>query len=189
MHRQPLHRDNAVRYEEWNKGPILTCSSDWVGFCPKERITVPSSLQVMQPSPSLSKRENASRNSSSCSSVRSLAMGLRRYREEIAWDELGPLTTHARTKWSSALRSTNRRSLHSRTTYWRRNRQCCYVRAGRLPIQSHRQRTPASNADLYLSLPSLPSLKLSHAHLSFTRPSEWKVRPFSALKWWALGRE
>merc|ERR1719335_477341 len=35
----------------------MSCSSASVGFWPKERITVPSSLVVMVPSPSLSKRE------------------------------------------------------------------------------------------------------------------------------------
>ena len=34
-----------------------------MGFCPRLRITVPSSLVVMVPSPSLSNRENASLNS------------------------------------------------------------------------------------------------------------------------------
>jgi len=38
----------------------LACSSASVGFCPSDRMTVPSSLVVMVPSPSLSKRANAS---------------------------------------------------------------------------------------------------------------------------------
>ena len=42
---------------------IMSCSSASVGFCPSERMTVPNSLVVMEPSPSLSKRENASLNS------------------------------------------------------------------------------------------------------------------------------
>merc|ERR1712210_292908 len=48
---------------------IMSCSSASVGFCPRDLITVPSSLVVMVPSPSLSKRENASLNSLICSSV------------------------------------------------------------------------------------------------------------------------
>ena len=40
-----------------------------MGFCPRERITVPNSLVVMVPSPSLSNSENASLNSAICSSV------------------------------------------------------------------------------------------------------------------------
>ena len=47
----------------------IAASSASVGFWPRERITVPSSLVVMVPSPSLSKRENASLNSAICSSV------------------------------------------------------------------------------------------------------------------------
>lgn len=42
---------------------IMSCSSASVGFCPSDLITVPSSLVVMVPSPSLSKREKASLNS------------------------------------------------------------------------------------------------------------------------------
>lgn len=42
---------------------IISCSSASVGFCPRERITVPSSLVVIVPSPSLSNSENASLNS------------------------------------------------------------------------------------------------------------------------------
>lgn len=42
---------------------IMSCSSASVGFCPKDLITVPSSLVVIVPSPSLSKREKASLNS------------------------------------------------------------------------------------------------------------------------------
>ena len=42
---------------------IMSCSSASVGFWPRERMTVPSSLVVMVPSPSLSKSENASLNS------------------------------------------------------------------------------------------------------------------------------
>ena len=38
----------------------FTCSSASVGFWPRDRMTVPSSLVVMVPSPSLSKRANAS---------------------------------------------------------------------------------------------------------------------------------
>merc|ERR1712032_1725966 len=45
----------------------MSCSSASVGFCPRERITVPSSLVVIVPSPSLSNRENASLNSAICS--------------------------------------------------------------------------------------------------------------------------
>ena len=47
----------------------MSWSSASVGFWPRERITVPSSLVVMVPSPSLSKREKASLNSAICSSV------------------------------------------------------------------------------------------------------------------------
>ncbi|CAN7993363.1 unnamed protein product [Ixodes pacificus] len=42
---------------------IMSCSSASVGFWPSERMTVPSSLVVMVPSPSLSNSENASLNS------------------------------------------------------------------------------------------------------------------------------
>lgn len=42
---------------------IMSCNSDSVGFCPSDRITVPSSLVVIFPSPFLSNREKASRNS------------------------------------------------------------------------------------------------------------------------------
>lgn len=42
---------------------IMSCSSASVGFWPSERMTVPSSLVVMVPSPSLSNNENASLNS------------------------------------------------------------------------------------------------------------------------------
>jgi hypothetical protein len=45
---------------------IMSSSSAWVGFWPRERITVPSSLVVMVPLPSLSKREKASLNSVGC---------------------------------------------------------------------------------------------------------------------------
>merc|ERR1719231_1780944 len=48
---------------------IISWSSASVGFWPKERMTVPSSLVVMVPSPSLSNREKASLNSAICSSV------------------------------------------------------------------------------------------------------------------------
>merc|ERR1712113_198480 len=48
---------------------IISWSSASVGFWPRDRITVPSSLVVIVPSPSLSKRENASLNSAICSSV------------------------------------------------------------------------------------------------------------------------
>ena len=54
---------------------IMSWSSASVGFCPRERITVPSSLVVMVPSPSLSNRENASLNSAICSSVSWSACG------------------------------------------------------------------------------------------------------------------
>ncbi|KAG5463703.1 MAG: hypothetical protein BJ554DRAFT_4818, partial [Olpidium bornovanus] len=47
---------------------IMSCSSASVGFWPKERITVPSSLVVTVPSPSLSNSEKASLNSLICSS-------------------------------------------------------------------------------------------------------------------------
>ena len=47
----------------------MSWSSASVGFWPRERMTVPSSLVVMVPSPSLSKREKASLNSAICSSV------------------------------------------------------------------------------------------------------------------------
>merc|ERR1712151_801609 len=47
----------------------MSCSSASVGFWPSERITVPSSLVVMVPSPSLSNKEKASLNSAICSSV------------------------------------------------------------------------------------------------------------------------
>merc|ERR1711957_1119515 len=48
---------------------IMSCNSASVGFWPRERMTVPNSLVVMVPSPSLSKREKASLNSAICSSV------------------------------------------------------------------------------------------------------------------------
>jgi len=45
---------------------IMSWSSASVGFCPSERMTVPSSLVVIVPSPSLSNKENASLNSAIC---------------------------------------------------------------------------------------------------------------------------
>ncbi len=48
---------------------IISASSASVGFCPRDLITVPNSLVVMVPSPSLSKRLKASLNSAICSSV------------------------------------------------------------------------------------------------------------------------
>lgn len=48
---------------------IMSCSSASVGFCPRDLITVPSSLVVMVPSPSLSKREKASLNSAARSTM------------------------------------------------------------------------------------------------------------------------
>jgi len=42
---------------------IMSCNSASVGFCPSDLITVPSSLVVIVPSPSLSNSENASLNS------------------------------------------------------------------------------------------------------------------------------
>merc|ERR1719400_2948905 len=53
---------------------IMSWSSASVGFWPKDLITVPNSLVVMVPSPSLSKREKASLNSAICSSVSWSAM-------------------------------------------------------------------------------------------------------------------
>ncbi len=48
---------------------IISCSSASVGFWPSDRMTVPNSLVVIVPSPSLSKREKDSLNSAICSSV------------------------------------------------------------------------------------------------------------------------
>lgn len=48
---------------------IISWSSASVGFWPRDLMTVPSSLVVMVPSPSLSKREKASLNSAIYSSV------------------------------------------------------------------------------------------------------------------------
>jgi len=48
---------------------IMSCSSASVGFCPRDLMTVPNSLVVMVPSPSLSNSEKASLNSAICSSV------------------------------------------------------------------------------------------------------------------------
>ena len=42
---------------------IISCNSSSVGFCPRLRMTVPNSLVVIVPSPSLSNKANASRNS------------------------------------------------------------------------------------------------------------------------------
>ena len=42
---------------------IISCNSASVGFCPNDLITVPSSFDVMVPSPSLSNKEKASLNS------------------------------------------------------------------------------------------------------------------------------
>merc|ERR1719504_482893 len=55
----------------------MSWSSASVGFWPKERMTVPSSLVVIVPSPSLSNKEKASLNSAICSSVSWSAMFLR----------------------------------------------------------------------------------------------------------------
>ena len=49
---------------------IISWSSASVGFQPKDLMTVPSSLVVIDPSPSLSKSEKASLNSAICSSVK-----------------------------------------------------------------------------------------------------------------------
>lgn len=48
---------------------IISCSSASVGFWPRDLMTVPNSLVVIVPSPSLSNNENASLNSAICSSV------------------------------------------------------------------------------------------------------------------------
>ena len=42
---------------------IISCNSASVGFCPNDLITVPSSFDVVVPSPSLSNKEKASLNS------------------------------------------------------------------------------------------------------------------------------
>lgn len=47
----------------------MSCNSASVGFCPSDLMTVPNSLVVMVPSPSLSNSEKASLNSAICSSV------------------------------------------------------------------------------------------------------------------------
>lgn len=52
----------------------MSCSSASVGFWPSDLMTVPSSLVVMVPSPSLSNKEKASLNS---------AEGRRRRRREV----------------------------------------------------------------------------------------------------------
>ncbi|CAL4061248.1 unnamed protein product, partial [Meganyctiphanes norvegica] len=48
---------------------IMSCNSASVGFCPSDLMTVPNSLVVMVPSPSLSNKEKASLNSAICSSI------------------------------------------------------------------------------------------------------------------------
>ena len=48
---------------------IMSWSSASVGFWPSDRMTVPNSLVVIVPSPSLSNNEKASLNSAICSSV------------------------------------------------------------------------------------------------------------------------
>nr|AAK97378.1 unknown [Giardia intestinalis] len=53
---------------------IISARSASVGFCPRERITVPSSAVVMFPSPFLSKRLKASLNSSRVSWGRFIGM-------------------------------------------------------------------------------------------------------------------
>lgn len=50
---------------------IISCNSASVGFCPNDLITVPNSLVVMVPSPSLSNSENASLNSTNNGSTMS----------------------------------------------------------------------------------------------------------------------
>ncbi|KAG5292595.1 hypothetical protein I7I48_04735 [Histoplasma ohiense] len=58
---------------------IMSCSSDSEGFCPRDRITVPNSLVVICPSPSLSNREKASLYSDTCSSVKESAIAADRF--------------------------------------------------------------------------------------------------------------
>ncbi len=63
---RPAQNTHAGRMGAHRKGappllqPPITCSSASVGFWPSERMTVPSSLVVIVPSPSLSKRAKAS---------------------------------------------------------------------------------------------------------------------------------
>eukprot|EP00953_Heterococcus_sp_UTEX-ZZ885_P041359 21105-Heterococcus_DN1.PRE.1 len=54
----------------------MSASSASVGFWNRKRMTVPSSLVVIVPSPSLSNKEKASLNSAICSSVSWSAMVL-----------------------------------------------------------------------------------------------------------------
>ncbi len=57
------HRISTINLPSTSTSLIMSCNSCSVGFCPSDRMTVPNSFVVIVPSPSLSKREKASRNS------------------------------------------------------------------------------------------------------------------------------
>ena len=61
--RQVSSWQSVVNLPSASTSLIMSASSASVGFCPSDLITVPSSLVVMVPSPSLSNSENASLNS------------------------------------------------------------------------------------------------------------------------------
>ena len=54
---------NNIHLPSESTSLIISCNSASVGFCPNDLITVPSSFDVMVPSPSLSNKEKASLNS------------------------------------------------------------------------------------------------------------------------------
>ena len=74
---------------------IMSWSSASVGFWPSDRMTVPNSLVVIVPSPSLSNNEKASLNSAICSSVNWSAWKIgNRYRLLISyWVEISFIYT------------------------------------------------------------------------------------------------
>ena len=55
--------EKIIRLPSASTSLIISCNSASVGFWPRDRMTVPSSLVVTVPSPSLSNSENASLNS------------------------------------------------------------------------------------------------------------------------------
>ena len=74
----------------------MSWSSIAVGFWPKDRITVPNSIVVMVPLPSLSYKEKVSFNSAICSWVSWSAMA----QEAVPNHEIGESTRHSGAAWA-----------------------------------------------------------------------------------------
>ena len=68
---------NLIAIPSASTSLIMSCSSASVGFWPSDLMTVPSSLVVMVPSPSLSNKENASLNS----------VIMRCFIKKLSWDK------------------------------------------------------------------------------------------------------